>query len=161
MIEHGNTDPVPRHDTTTTEAVTVNDDSGNDGIQRYVGLASGLTRSTIGLTERMLAQFVRQGEVAAEHAERLLDEVVARSVEGGGALAKLVRAEVVQAVEQVIDQTGTARTEDVSALRDEVAGLRADVAQLRADLAARGVAGRAVDDRTAVAQAGDAIEGAP
>lgn len=153
MIEHDGT--APGRDTTTTEAVTVNSDSANDGIQRYVDLASGLTQSTLGATERVLAQFVRHGEVAAEHAERLLDEVVARSLEGGGALAKLVRAEVARAVEQMLDQSSTARAEDVSTLRDDVARLRAEVAVLHADVAARAV------DQAGVAHVGDSTAGAP
>lgn len=72
----------------------------NEGLQRYLDLASDVTRTTVGTTERLLAQFVRQGEVAAEHAERVVDDIVARSVEGSGAVAQLVRAEVERAVER-------------------------------------------------------------
>ena len=92
-----------------------------DGLHRYADLVSELTRATWSTTERLLAQFVRQGEVAAEHAERLLDEVVARSVEGSGALAHLVRTEV----EHAVERAGYVRADEVEALRREVAALRA------------------------------------
>ncbi len=98
----------------------------SDGLQRYLEVASGLTRTTLGLTERAVAQFVRQGEVAAEHAERLLDEVIARSVDSSGALAQLVRAEV----ERGMQRAGFVRS-------DELDGLRRDVEALRRQLAAR------------------------
>jgi polyhydroxyalkanoate synthesis regulator phasin len=88
----------------------------SDGLQRYLEVASGLTRTTLGVTERAVAQFVREGEAAAEHAERLLDEVVARSVEGSGALAKLVRTEVARALERA----GVARADEVGELRRQV-----------------------------------------
>jgi polyhydroxyalkanoate synthesis regulator phasin len=102
----------------------------NEGMQRYLDLASDLTRTTLGTTERVLAGFVRQGEVAAEHAERLLDEIVARSVEGSGALARLVRSEV----EQAVDRAGYVRAEEVEELRREIDGLRARLATLNGDL---------------------------
>lgn len=101
-----------------------------DGIDRISDLASGLTRSTFDRTEKLLAQFVRQGEVAADHAERLLDQVIARSVEGGGALAQLVRTEV----ERAVAQAGVARTEDVAVTRRDVDALRGDVTDLRGDV---------------------------
>jgi polyhydroxyalkanoate synthesis regulator phasin len=106
------------------------DRSVNEGLQRYLELASGLTRTTLGTTERMLAGFVRQGEVAAEHAERLLDEIVARSVEGSGALARLVTSEV----EQAVERAGYARAEEVDELRHEVEALRARLAAINGDL---------------------------
>lgn len=102
----------------------------SDGLQRYLDVASGLTRTTIGVTERALAQFVRQGEVAAEHAERLLDEVVARSVEGSGAVAQLVRAEV----ERAIERTGFVRADEMDSLRAEVDALRGQLAARNGDL---------------------------
>jgi polyhydroxyalkanoate synthesis regulator phasin len=98
--------------------------SMSDGLQRYLGVASGLTRTTLGATERAVAQFVRQGEIAADHVERLLDEVIARSVESSGALAQLVRAEV----ERAIGRAGFVRAADLDALRAEVAALRLEAA---------------------------------
>ena len=109
----------------------------NEGLQRYLDLASGLTRTTLGTTERVLAGFARQGEVAAEHAERLLDEIVTRSVDGSGALARLVRSEV----EQAVERAGYVRTEEVEALRREVEDLRAGLAAGNGDL--RGAGDRA------------------
>jgi polyhydroxyalkanoate synthesis regulator phasin len=93
----------------------------SDGLHRYLEVASGLTRTTLGVTERAVAQFVRQGEVAAEHAERLLDEVIARSVDGSDALAGLVRTEV----DRALDRAGLARAEEVEDLRRRVDELAA------------------------------------
>ena len=107
----------------------VGQDSANDTLGRYVDLASGLTRTTLSTTERLLAQFVRQGEQAAGHAERLLDDVVARSVEGSGALARLVRSEV----ERVVERAGFVRAEEVAQLRREVEELRARMAARNGD----------------------------
>jgi len=111
----------------------VGQDGANDTLGRYVELASGLTRTTLSTTERLLAQFVRQGEQAAGHAERLLDELVARSVEGSGALARLVRSEV----ERVVERAGFVRAEEVTKLRREVEELRREVEGLRARMVAR------------------------
>lgn len=97
-----------------------------DGLHRYRNLASELTRTTLTTTERVLAGFARQGEVAAEHAERLVEEVVARSVDGSGALARLVRAEV----EQAVERAGYVRADEVTQLRREIDGLRAQLAAL-------------------------------
>lgn len=125
----------------------------SDGLQRYLEVASGLTRTTLGVTERAVAQFVRQGEAAAEHAERLLDEVVARSVEGSGALATLVRTEVVRALERA----GVARAEEVDELRRQVDELSRRLAAAEGpdapDVAAPGVDAPDVD-RPAMAAAG-------
>jgi polyhydroxyalkanoate synthesis regulator phasin len=94
-----------------------------EGLGRYAELASELTRTTLSVTERALAQFVRQGEVAAEHAERLVEEIIARSVESSGALARLVRSEV----ERTIERAGFVRSEDFEALRRQVDALRAEL----------------------------------
>jgi polyhydroxyalkanoate synthesis regulator phasin len=97
-----------------------------DSLGRYAELAAGLTRTTLSVTERALAQFVRQGEVAAEHAERLVEDVITRSVQGSGAVGQLVRGEV----ERAIGRAGFARA-------DELEGLRREVDALRAELTAR------------------------
>ena len=102
----------------------------NEGLQRYLELASGLTRTTLGTTERLLAGFVRQGEVAAEQAERLLDEIVTRSVAGSGALAALITSEV----EQAVERAGYVRAAEVDELRREVEALRARLAAVNGDL---------------------------
>lgn len=104
----------------TTQQDRPDSDRPPEGLGRYADLAAELTRTTMGVTERALAQFVRQGEVAAERAERLVEEVIARSVEGSGALAQQVRAEV----ERAIERAGFARADEVEALRREVEVLR-------------------------------------
>lgn len=104
----------------------------SDELQRYLEVASGLTRTTLGATERAVAQFVRQGEVAAEHAERLLDEVIARSVEGSGAMAQLVRTEVAHALERA----GVARVDEVDDLRRRVDELSTRLAAVEEPAAA-------------------------
>ncbi len=96
----------------------------SDGLQRYLEVASGLTRTTVGVTERAVAQFVRHGEVAAEHAERLLDELIARSIESSGALAQLVRTEV----ERGLERAGFVRSDELERLRRDVEALRREVA---------------------------------
>ncbi len=97
----------------------------SDGLQRYLEVASGLTRTTLGVTERAVAQFVRQGELAAEHAERVFDEVITRSIESSGALAQLVRTEV----ERGIERAGFARSEELDALRRDLAVLQHRLAE--------------------------------
>lgn len=104
-------------------------DGDDDGVLRYRALASGLTRAALGTTERLLAGFVRQGEVAADHAERLLDDVIARSVESGGALAQLVRSEI----ERGIEHAGLVRAQELDRTR---AQLHAELEQLRAEVRA-------------------------
>lgn len=94
-----------------------------EGLGRYAELASDITRTTFSVTERALAQFVRQGEVAADHVERLVDDVIARSVEGSGALAQLVRGEV----ERTIERAGFVRSEELEAVRRQVDILRAEL----------------------------------
>jgi polyhydroxyalkanoate synthesis regulator phasin len=111
-------------------------DSVNEGLQRYLDLASGLTRTTLTTTERVLAGFVRQGEVAAEHAERVVEEIIARSVDGSGALARVVRAEV----EQAVERAGYVRAEEVTQLRREVESLRAQLAALSGQMSSDGPA---------------------
>ena len=113
----------PHSDGATLGPAAEEPDPSGDGLHRYVELASGLTRATLHTTERVLAQFVRQGEVAADHAERLLDEVVARSVEGSGALARLVRSEV----ERAVARAGFVRSEELRTLRHDVDRLREQV----------------------------------
>lgn len=102
----------------------------SDGLQRYLELASEVTRTTIGTTERLLAQFVRQGEVAAEAAERVLDELVTRSVEGSEAVSHLVRAEV----ERAVERAGFVRIEEVDELRRQIDLLRSQLAGRNGDL---------------------------
>lgn len=104
----------------------------SDGLHRYLGVASGLTRTTLGVTERAVAQFVRHGEVAAEHAERLLDDMVARSVQGSGAVAQVVRQEV----ERAVARAGFVRREEFEGLRREIEALRGRVAERTGDVGA-------------------------
>jgi polyhydroxyalkanoate synthesis regulator phasin len=100
--------------------MTASENGPADGVQRYAELAAGLTRSTLDVTERALAHFVRQGEVAAEHAERIVEDVIARSVESSGALTRLVRAEV----ERAVARAGFVRASELEALQREVRRLR-------------------------------------
>ena len=134
----------------------------SDGLHRYLEVASGLTRTTLGVTERAVAQFVRQGEVAAEHAERLLDEVVARSVEGSGAVAQAVRQEV----ERAIARAGFVRREEFDALRRDVEALRSvhgeratGIPDDSAAVAAAPASDATAADGTTVAATGDAGSG--
>ena len=100
--------------------MTASENGPADGVQRYADLAAGLTRTTLDVTERALAHFVRQGEVAAEHAERIVEDVIARSVESSGALTRLVRAEV----ERAVERAGFVRASELESLRREGRRLR-------------------------------------
>ncbi|HEX6257238.1 MAG TPA: hypothetical protein VFZ70_15625 [Euzebyales bacterium] len=100
--------------------MTASENGPADGVQRYADLAADLTRTTLDVTERALAHFVRQGEVAAEHAERIVEDVIARSVESSGALTRLVRAEV----ERAVERAGFVRASELESLRREVRRLR-------------------------------------
>jgi polyhydroxyalkanoate synthesis regulator phasin len=114
--------------------MSVSGSSPADGVQRYAELAAGLTRSTLDVTERALAHFVRQGEVAAEHAERIVEDVLARSIESSGALTRLVRAEV----ERAVERAGFVRASELEALRREVRRLREETAAAADPAAADG-----------------------
>lgn len=109
--------------------MTVEDHRPAEGVQRYADLATGVTRTTLDITERALAHFVRQGEVAAEHAERLIDDVIARSIESSGVLASLVRREV----ERTAERAGFVRAAELAALRQEVQLLREQLADRAGD----------------------------
>lgn len=83
-----------------------------------LGRVAALTGRGAGTVVRTL---VRQGEVAAERAEHIVDELLGRSEAGRDALAGLVRGET----ERVVNGLGLARQADLDELRRRVGDLEA------------------------------------
>lgn len=83
-----------------------------------LGRVAALTGRGAGSVVRTL---VRQGEVAAERAEHLVDELLGRSEAGRDALAAVVRGET----ERVVAGLGLARQADLDELRRRVGDLEA------------------------------------
>lgn len=91
----------------------------NNAWQRYIEMASGVGQVTKKTAESVVQRLVKQGEVAADRAERAVDELLQRSERNRKAVGALVRAEVQQAVERL----GLARQKDVERLAARVAKL--------------------------------------
>lgn len=94
-----------------------------DAWQRYLDLATGLTDVTRKGAEAVVRALVKQGEVAADRAERAVDELLQRSEANRKVVAALVRAET----ERAVGRLGLASQAEVDRLREEVAALRAQV----------------------------------
>jgi polyhydroxyalkanoate synthesis regulator phasin len=91
----------------------------NKSWQRYLDAASGFTAMTQQRAERVVKALVKQGEVAAERAERAVDELLRRSETNRKALASLVRSET----ERAVGRLGLARQQDVDRLQPKIAQL--------------------------------------
>lgn len=89
------------------------------GWQRYLDLATGLTEVTRRTAESVVRGLVKQGEVAADAAERAVDELLQRSEENRHGLADLVRTETQKAVGAL----GLASQSTVEVLQAKVAAL--------------------------------------
>jgi len=90
-------------------------------LQRPLEGLVGVTSLTRRGAESIVRTLVQQGEVAADRAERAVDELLARSERNRSALAELVRTET----ERAVGRLGLARQEDVDALAERVARLEA------------------------------------
>ncbi|MFO8076475.1 MAG: phasin family protein [Actinomycetota bacterium] len=90
-------------------------------LQRPLEGLVGVTSLTRRGAESIVRTLVQQGEVAADRAERAVDELLARSERNRSALAELVRTET----ERVVARLGLARDEDLDALAERVARLEA------------------------------------
>lgn len=99
-----------------------------DAWQRYLDLASGLGGVTRKGAESVVRTLVKQGEIAADRAERAVDELLQRSEGNRKVVAALVRTET----ERAVARLGLAAQADVDALRAEVGALQTQVAQLLA-----------------------------
>ena len=90
-------------------------------LQRPLEGLVGVTSLTRRGAESIVRALVQQGEVAADRAERAVDELLVRSERNRSALAELVRRET----ERVVARLGLARQEDVDVLAARVARLEA------------------------------------
>lgn len=69
--------------------------------QKYWGMASGLVEATQKRAEPVVRAMVKQGEIAAEKAEKAIDELLKASQSNRKALSALVRAETEKAVDRL------------------------------------------------------------
>ena len=88
-------------------------------LQRSLDGLTGVTALTRRGAERLARSMVARGEVAADRAERVVDELLARSERNRRMLGELVRTETERAVERL----GLARQADLEALERRVADL--------------------------------------
>jgi polyhydroxyalkanoate synthesis regulator phasin len=91
----------------------------NKAWQRYIEAASGLTDMTQQRAERVVKSLVKQGEVAAERAEKAVDELLSRSEQNRKAFSGVVRSET----EKAIGRLGVARQRDLDRLERRIAQL--------------------------------------
>lgn len=92
-------------------------------LERYLEIAAGLTGVTAQTAERLVQRLVKEGEVAADRAERIVADLLALSQRNRELVTELVRTEVDRAMARL---TPTAAV-DVEELADRV------VQRLRAD----------------------------
>ena len=88
-------------------------------VDRYLEIASGLTGLTIETAERIVARLVKEGEIAADRAERVVHDLIAASREGNETLTGRVRDEV----ERAIDRFDLARMADLDRLEERMVKL--------------------------------------
>lgn len=84
--------------------------------QKYLDMASGLTKITQKRAEQVVRSLVKQGEVATDRAEKTVDELLSRSEANRKAAAQIVRSEVDKAVERL----GLVRQRDLRALERRI-----------------------------------------
>lgn len=121
--------------------------------QRYLDLAGGLGHITQRGAETVVKTLVKQGEMAADLAEKAVDDLLARSEANRQAVRSMVEAEI----ERTIARLGLVRQE-------EVAGLQARMEQLEAQQAAAASRAEAVataDPTTSVKKSGGAQRRSP
>ena len=100
-----------------------------EGLQAYINMVTGLTRSTqakAAATTRALLRQAGLEKAAAETGDRatkLAEEIMNASRANRELLQHIMTAEVDKAAARL----GLARVEEVQALRDEIAGLRAQL----------------------------------
>jgi polyhydroxyalkanoate synthesis regulator phasin len=91
----------------------------NNAWHKYLEAASGLTEVTQRRAEQLVKGLVKQGEVAAERAEKVVDDLLKRSQQNRKTIAGLVKTETERAVERI----GLARQADVQRLERKIAEL--------------------------------------
>lgn len=84
--------------------------------QRYLDLANGLTRVTQRSAETVVKNLVKQGEVAADRAERTVDDLLRSSESNRKAVAAMVKSET----ERAIGALGLVTQRDLDKLQRKV-----------------------------------------
>lgn len=85
-------------------------------LERYLDIAVGITGVTAQTAERLVQRLVKEGEVAADRAERVVADMLAASQRNREALTDLVRAEV----ERAVGRLNLASLVDVDELEERV-----------------------------------------
>jgi polyhydroxyalkanoate synthesis regulator phasin len=106
--------------------------STDDGWQRYLDAASALGDLTLRGAESLVRTLVRRGEVAADAAEGLVEDLLARSQRNRRWIVGLVTAET----ERTVARLGLARQRDLDRAEARVVALTARVDRLEAQAAA-------------------------
>lgn len=94
-----------------------------DWQKKYWGMASGLVEATQKRAEPVVRAMVKQGEIAAEKAEKAVDELLKASQSNRQALSALVRSETERAVERL----GLVRRSDLRRLERKIEKLERQV----------------------------------
>lgn len=87
--------------------------------QRYIETATELTAVTRRGAEAVVRNLVKQGEVAADRAERSVEDLLARSERNRRVIGDLVTREV----ERTVERLGLVRREELDRVADRVARL--------------------------------------
>ena len=101
------------------------DGAAEGSLQRSLDGLAGITAVTRRSAEAIVRTLVQRGEVAADRAERAVDDLLARSERNRALVAELVHQET----ERVVDRLGLARQEDVDALAARVERLEAEAGE--------------------------------
>lgn len=102
-------------------------DDVNTTWQRYLDLANGLGQVTQRGAEVVVKALVKQGEIAADFAERAVDDLLARSEANRQAVRTMVEAEM----DRAIARLGLVRREEVDRLRSRIEGLESSRTETR------------------------------
>lgn len=87
--------------------------------QKYLDLASGMKEATQKRAESIVRNLVKRGEIAAERAEKAVDELLAKSEANRKAIASIVRSET----EKTADRLGLVRQRDLTGLERRIDAL--------------------------------------
>jgi polyhydroxyalkanoate synthesis regulator phasin len=91
----------------------------NKAWQRYLDAATDVSIVTRQRAEQVVKALVKQGEVAAERAEKAVDELLKRSEQNRKVMGALVRSET----EKAVGRLGLARQADIDRLERKIAQL--------------------------------------
>lgn len=91
--------------------------------QKYLDLASGVKEATQKRAEAVVRRLVKQGEIAAERAEKAVDDLLARSEANRKAITSIVKSET----EKTADRLGLVRQRDLKDLERKIERLERQV----------------------------------